>query len=384
MKHLEEYRDPLLAKRLLERIGAAAARVGRPVTIMEVCGSHTQAIGRYGIRKLLPPGIRLISGPGCPVCVTSAGDVDRALWLAGREGLLFATFGDMMRVPGTGGASLQRLRAAGADIRVVSSAMDCIALADGNPKRDVVFMGIGFETTAPTIASMVRTARMRGIANLSVFSVHKVVPPALRLLIEDPRTNLDGFLCPGHVSIMLGSAAYGFLPEAGKAAVITGFEPVDVLEGVLLLMEQLARRKPAVAIQYSRVVRPEGNPRAMAVMEEVFATRDGRMARAGVDPRQRPFLPPGVRRIRRGKAVHHPGVPFRGEPRLFLRRGPQGPDGPGGVSAFPESMHAGQPRRPLHGLLGGLLRRPLSVRITILRHAAGDRIFSAGCRGVIQ
>ena len=206
--------------------------------------------------------------------MTSAEDVDRALWLAGREGLLFATFGDMMRVPGTGGASLQRLRAAGADVRVVSSAMDCIALAEGEQKHEVVFMGIGFETTAPTVASMIRTARKKGIANLSVFSVHKIVPPALRLLVEDPRMNLDGFLCPGHVSIILGSAAYGFLPEAGKAAVITGFEPVDILEGVLLLLEQLASRKPAVAIQYSRAVRPEGNPRAMAVMEEVFATRD--------------------------------------------------------------------------------------------------------------
>lgn len=284
MKHLEEYRDPLLARRLLERIGAAVARVGGTVTIMEVCGSHTQAIGRYGIRKLLPPGIRLISGPGCPVCVTSAEDVERALWLAGREGLLFATFGDMMRVPGTGGASLQKLRAAGADVLVVSSAMDCITLAEGEQKREIVFMGIGFETTAPTVASMIRTARKKGIANLSVLSVHKIVPPALRLLVEDPRMNLDGFLCPGHVSIMLGSAAYGFLPEAGKAAVITGFEPVDILEGVLLLLEQLASRKPAVAIQYSRVVRPEGNPRAMAVMEEVFATRDAEWRGLGQIP----------------------------------------------------------------------------------------------------
>jgi hydrogenase expression/formation protein HypD len=180
----------------------------------------------------------------------------------------------MMRVPGTGGASLQRLRAAGADVRVVSSAMDCLALAKEAPKREVVFMGIGFETTAPTIAATVRTARAKEIANLSVLSVHKIVPPALQLLVKDPRMNLDGFLCPGHVSIMLGSAAYGFLPEAGKAAVITGFEPVDILEGVLLLMEQLVERKPAVEIQYRRAVRPEGNPRAMAVMEEVFATRD--------------------------------------------------------------------------------------------------------------
>lgn len=284
MKHLEEYRDPLLAKGLLERIGAAAARIGRPVTIMEVCGSHTQAIGRYGIRKILPPGIRLISGPGCPVCVTSAGDLDRALWLASREGLLFATFGDMMRVPGTGGASLQQLRAAGADVRVVASAIDCLALAEAAPKREVVFMGIGFETTAPTIAATVRTARAREIANLSVFSVHKIVPPALALLIADQQMNLDGFLLPGHVSIMLGSDAYGFLPEAGKAAVITGFEPVDVLEGILMLLEQLAERKPAVAIQYRRAVRPEGNPRAMAVMQEVFVTGDAKWRGLGRIP----------------------------------------------------------------------------------------------------
>ena len=284
MKYLEEYRNPLLAKALLDRIAAAANRVGRPVTIMEVCGSHTQAIGRYGIRKLLPPGIRLISGPGCPVCVTSASDVDKALWLAGREGLIFTTFGDMMRVPGTGGASLQRLRASGADVRVVSSALDCIALAEKEPKREVVFMGIGFETTAPTVASMVRTSRKKGIGNLSVFSVHKIVPPALRLLIRDPEIKLDGFLCPGHVSIMLGSAAYAFLPEAGKAAIIAGFEPVDIIEGVWLLLEQLGKGVPEVVIQYSRVVRPEGNPRAMAVMEEVFETRDAQWRGLGTIP----------------------------------------------------------------------------------------------------
>lgn len=284
MKYLEEYRDPLLAKRLLDRIAATAERVGKNVTIMEVCGSHTQAIGRYGIRKLLPPAIRLISGPGCPVCVTSASHVDRALWLADREGLIFATFGDMMRVPGTEGASLQRLRASGADVRVVSSAMDCIAMAQGEQKREVVFMGIGFETTAPTIASMVQASRKRGIGNLSVFSVHKIVPPALKILVEDPQINLDGFLCPGHVSIILGSAAYAFLPEAGKAAIIAGFEPVDIIEGVLLLLEQLERGKPEVVIQYSRVVRPEGNPRALAVMDEVFETGDAEWRGLGTIP----------------------------------------------------------------------------------------------------
>lgn len=290
MKYLDEYRDRDLAGRLLARVAGAAQRIGRPVTIMEVCGSHTQAIGRYGIRRLLPPEIRLISGPGCPVCVTSASDVDRALWIAGREGILFATFGDMLRVPGTGGETLQQLRGRGADVRVVSSAMDCIALAQAEPGREVVFMGIGFETTAPTVAAMVQSASRQGLANLSVFAVHKVVPPALELLVADLGSSLDGFLCPGHVSIMLGSAAYGFLAAAGKAAVITGFEPVDVLEGISMLLEQLAARRPAVATQYSRVVRPEGNPRAMAVMAEVFETRDAEWRGLGVIPQSGLFF----------------------------------------------------------------------------------------------
>jgi hydrogenase expression/formation protein HypD len=274
MRHIDEYRDSLLARGLLKRIAERAAGIGRSVTFMEVCGSHTQAIGRYGIRSLLPSGIRLISGPGCPVCVTSIRDVDAALYLAGREKMIFATFGDMMRVPGTGGVNLQRLRAAGSDIRVVSSAMDGIAVAEDAPDCEVIFMGIGFETTAPTVASLVRTARRKKIANLSVFSVHKVIPPALRLLITDPNLNLDGFLCPGHVSMVIGAGAYAMLPEAGQAAVITGFEPVDILEGILMLLEQIACGKREVAIQYSRAVRPEGNPRAMALMEEIFEAGD--------------------------------------------------------------------------------------------------------------
>jgi hydrogenase expression/formation protein HypD len=274
MKHIDEYRDSLIARGLLKRIAERAAGIGRSVTFMEVCGSHTQAIGRYGIRNLLPPGIRLISGPGCPVCVTSIRDVDAALYLAGLENVIFATFGDMMRVPGTGGENLQRLRAIGADIRVVSSAMDGISLAETAPGSEVIFMGIGFETTAPTVASMVRTARQKEIPNLSVFSVHKVVPPALRILIADPDLKLDGFLCPGHVSMVLGSGSYAMLPEAGQAAVIVGFEPIDVLEGILMLLEQVESGRYEVAIQYSRAVRPEGNPRAMVLMDEVFEVGD--------------------------------------------------------------------------------------------------------------
>jgi hydrogenase expression/formation protein HypD len=256
------------------RIGERFARINRPVTLMEVCGSHTQAIGRYGIRTLLPAGLRLLSGPGCPVCVTSIEDVDAALWLAGRPGVVFITFGDMMRVPGTDGANLQRLRASGADIRPVASALDALSIAEKTPGRQVVFMGIGFETTAPTVASVLRTARGRRISNLSVFSAHKLIPPALRLLLADPLLNLDGFLCPGHVSIIIGSVAYAFLAEAGKAAVIAGFEPIDILEGISLLLEQIENGRPEAALQYSRGVRPEGNPRAMALMGEVFEEGD--------------------------------------------------------------------------------------------------------------
>jgi hydrogenase expression/formation protein HypD len=171
MKYIDEYRDPHLARGLLDRIARRAAGIGRPVTIMEVCGSHTQAIGRYGIRSLLPPNIRLISGPGCPVCVTSVRDVDTALHLAGLPNLAFVVFGDMMRVPGTKGGTLQQLRAAGADNRIVPSQLDLLPMAEAESDREIVFMGIGFETTAPTVASVLRTARQKGIANLSVLSV---------------------------------------------------------------------------------------------------------------------------------------------------------------------------------------------------------------------
>jgi len=238
---------------------------------MEVCGTHTMAIGRFGLRKLLPREIRLISGPGCPVCVTAVEDVDRALHLAGESGVLFATFGDMLRVPGTGGRTLQKLRADGADVRVVLSPLDVLALAEGHPERQVVFMAIGFETTAPATASLLIRARDRDLENLTVLSTHKVIPPAMKALVEDRSLNLDGFLCPGHVSTIIGSSPYGFLPEkAGASAVITGFEPVDILEGLLMVLRQIEKGVRRVEIQYTRAVNPGGNPRALAVLEKVF------------------------------------------------------------------------------------------------------------------
>lgn len=270
MKYLDEYRDPDLAKKLLRAIDSLALEIGERVTIMEVCGSHTYAIGRFGIRKLLPENVRLISGPGCPVCVTSINDVDRAIYLAGMKNIIFATFGDMLRVPGTNGASLQKARAAGADIRVISSAMDCISLAGKNDEKTILMMGIGFETTAPTVASMIKVAEEKAIRNLAVFSVHKLVPPALLALISDPAINIDGFLCPGHVSTIIGADAYMPVINAGKAAAITGFEPVDILEGIFAILKQIAGGTREVAIPYARAVSRTGNTRAREIMDEVF------------------------------------------------------------------------------------------------------------------
>lgn len=273
MKYIDEYRDPALVQGLLAKIRKTAGRIDGPVTIMEICGSHTYAIGRFGIRKMLPDNINLVSGPGCPVCVTSARDVDIALYLAKQKEVIFATFGDMLRVPGSNGDSLQKQRAEGCDVRVVSSSDECVQLAQNFPRKEIIMMGIGFETTTPTIAVTIERARKKGIENFSVFSVHKIVPPAIHALIADPGLNIDGFLCPGHVSTMIGSNAYGMIPDAGCAAVITGFEPVDILEGIWMILEQIAGKKFEVAIQYSRGVKPEGNIRAMELIESVFKTQ---------------------------------------------------------------------------------------------------------------
>ncbi len=284
MKYIDEYRDPHLAQGLLARIKKTAGRIKRTVTIMEICGSHTQAIGRFGIRQVLPDNVRLISGPGCPVCVTSAGDVERALWLASYEKAVFATFGDMLRVPGSGGESLQKKRAAGADIRVITSAAECIALAGSMPDREIILMGIGFETTAPTVAAAVASCRRKGIRNLAVFSVHKTVPPVLGALIGDPSLRIDGFICPGHVSTIIGTDAYRIIPESGMAAVIVGFESVDILQGLWMILEQIAGGPREVAIQYGRGVRPEGNPRAKEVMASVFCPANAEWRGIGTIP----------------------------------------------------------------------------------------------------
>ncbi|MEJ2200017.1 MAG: hydrogenase formation protein HypD [Desulfuromonadaceae bacterium] len=235
MKYGLEYRDPKVARALLTAIGELVATAPRPLTFMEVCGTHTMAIYQYGLRALLPVQIRLISGPGCPVCVTPVEYIDHALALARRPQTIITSFGDMMRVPGTS-SSLQAEKARGADIRIVYSPLDALSLATQNPQQEVVFLSVGFETTTPTIAGTILEAQRRGLTNFSVLTANKTMPAPMAALTSDPELNIDGYICPAHVSTVIG--AEGFRPLAERyniPCVITGFEPLDVLQGVLML-----------------------------------------------------------------------------------------------------------------------------------------------------
>ncbi|MCL6450300.1 MAG: hydrogenase formation protein HypD [Acetobacteraceae bacterium] len=267
---LSRFKDPGLARRLIARLGR---ELSRPVRVMEVCGTHTWSISRSGIRGALPEGLELRSGPGCPVCVTDQTDLDRMIALAGRPGLVVASFGDMVRVPGSA-MSLEEARALGADVRVVYSPLDAVALA-GSTGSQVVFLGVGFETTAPVAALAVEEAARRSLKNFSLFSRHKLLPPALRALISDSRTRVEGFILPGHVSTVLGRRGFDFLAsELGVPAVITGFDPVDILLGLKELVGMVCRGEARVVNAYGRVVREDGNPRARAAMDRVFQPAD--------------------------------------------------------------------------------------------------------------
>lgn len=275
------FRDPAVAKRVVDAITALSKT---PVKIMEVCGTHTVAIARNGLRALMPETITLLSGPGCPVCVTANRDIDTAIELARLPGVTVATFGDMMKVPGSS-SSLASEKADGRDVRIVYSALDALDLAQAEPEREVVFLGVGFETTAPTIAAVIRRAAEAGAANFSVHAVHKTVPEALRALVNDPDVQVGAFILPGHVSAVIGLEPYRFLAtEYGVPSVITGFEPVDVLQSVLMLVEQVESGRAEAEIAYTRGVPPEGNPTARALMEEVFEPCDAEWRGIGVIP----------------------------------------------------------------------------------------------------
>jgi len=270
------------ARSLVDRIHEL---VDGPVSLMEVCGTHTVAISRFGLRHLMPSELKLLSGPGCPVCVTPQSDIDRAIALARAPGVVVTTFGDMMRVPGSS-SSLERERAEGADVRIVYSPLEAIDVASAEPDKEVVFLGVGFETTSPTVAATVLAAADEGATNLTVLPMFKLVPPALHMLAELPGRALDGFICPGHVSTIIGTDAYAPIVERhNMPCVVVGFEPLDILAGVVMLLEQVrAVRAGGVARvenEYGRAVSGRGNRRAQEVLSRVFDVDDSEWREIG-------------------------------------------------------------------------------------------------------
>ncbi len=282
MKYISEFRNRKQARCLLKMIREISKR---PVNIMEICGTHTHTISKYGIREAMPPTVNLISGPGCPVCVTSAGDINRIIdFSRSNRDVIIATFGDMMKVPGTE-SSLQEEKARGADIRVVYSPLGTIDLALQNPEKEVVFYAVGFETTAPTVAATIVAAEQRGIKNLSVLCLHKLTPPAMKALMDSGRIEIHGFICPGHVTSIIGAGAYEFLArDYGAPSVVAGFEPLDAIHGIYMLIKQLEEGRSEIEIQYSRVVTWEGNLKARMMLNEVFEPCDARWRGIGNIP----------------------------------------------------------------------------------------------------
>lgn len=277
MRYIDEFRDPALAKKLLACIAAVTDQIGatrdKPARIMEICGGHTHAIFRFGLDKLVHEGIEFIHGPGCPVCVLPMGRVDDAVEIAQRPEVIFATFGDAMRVPGTRGSLLQA-KAAGADVRMVYSPLDALTLARREPGREVVFFGLGFETTTPSTALAIQQAAREGLGNFSVFCNHIMVPPPLRALLAAPDCALDGFVGPGHVSMVIGTAPYRFIArDFGKPLVVAGFEPLDLLQSVLMVLEQIRDGRAEIENQYARIVPEDGNKVALAAIADVYEPR---------------------------------------------------------------------------------------------------------------
>ena len=271
MRFVDEYRDPAAARALVARIGELAGE--GHYKFMEICGGHTHTIYRHGIEHLLPTAVELVHGPGCPVCVIPMGRIDDAIAVAQVPGVIFTSFGDMMRVPGSNG-SLLGAKAQGADIRVVYSPLDALRIATENPQREVVFFAVGFETTAPSTAATVLRARADGVMNFSIFSNHVVIGPPLRAILESPDLSLDGFIGPGHVSTVIGQRPYRFVAdEYHKPLVTAGFEPLDILQAIAMLMAQIAEGRCCIENQYTRCVSEEGNPRALAMLDEVFELR---------------------------------------------------------------------------------------------------------------
>ena len=282
MKYVDEFRSNDYSKQLVENLKNISCK---KINIMEVCGSHTMAIFRYGIRDVLPPNVNLISGPGCPVCVTPQSYIDTALELICRKDVIITTFGDMMKIPGRKGSLLKK-KAEGADIRIVYSPMDCLAMAADNPSKQIVFLAVGFETTAPMTALTAIEARKKGLNNLFFFTAHKIVPPVMEALVQDQDLNLDGFLLPGNVSAIIGTEPFEFLSRRFNIpGVVTGFEPVDILQGLNTLVSLISQESPRIANDYKRVVRTDGNTKAREYLNEAFKIVDSNWRGIGKVPK---------------------------------------------------------------------------------------------------
>ncbi|MBK8901657.1 MAG: hydrogenase formation protein HypD [Anaerolineaceae bacterium] len=271
MKYVDEYRDAEVARRLTQEIARLSG--GRPLQVMEVCGGHTHTIYKHGVEDLLPENIDLVHGPGCPVCVLPMGRIDDAITIAKTEGVIFTTFGDMMRVPGSQG-SLLDAKAAGADVRFVYSPLDALKIARQNPDKEVVFFAIGFETTAPSTAVTLLRAQAENTPNFSVFCNHVTIIPAMKAILDSPDLRLVGFIGPGHVSMVIGMRPYEFVArDYGKPVVIAGFEPLDIIQSTYQIVQQMSQGRAEVENQYSRVVRPNGNVKALEVMARTMELR---------------------------------------------------------------------------------------------------------------
>jgi len=282
MKYIEPYRDPERLKVLADSLRSIRLP-DRQITLMEVCGTHTMNIAKYGVREVFPPNVRLVSGPGCPVCVTPRRGIDTAVAYARRRGVIVASFGDMVRVPGST-SSLANERARGADVRVVYSALDALEIAKQNPSKEVVFMGIGFETTLPGTARTILLADEEKVNNFKVLALGKLIPPAMEMLVEDPRLKIEGFLAAAHVSTVIGLKPYEPIARRGVPVVVAGFEPADILAGIIALLKQISQGRSEVENEYARVARPEGNPRALEMLNKVFEVCDSEWLGLGFIP----------------------------------------------------------------------------------------------------
>jgi len=355
MKYVDEFRDAALARGIAQAI-AHAADPARAYRLMEFCGGHTHAIARYGVQDLLPKNVRMIHGPGCPVCVLPIARIDAAIALARRPNTTLVTYADTLRVPASHGQSLTRAKAQGANVRMAYSVAEALALARAQPEHEVVFFAIGFETTTPPTAVALRQARAEGLKNFSVFCNHVLTPAAMAAILDAPGgVPLDGFVGPAHVSTVIGSRPYErFACDYAKPVVIAGFEPLDVMQAILMLIRQVNAGRAAVENEFTRAVTRDGNAKAIALMNEVFELRESFAWRGAR----------GLRRVRRRAALSGRGRSRAGgrSQGLRMRRDPARTQAPAGLQGLRHGVHTRQPDRRLHGVLRGRLRGALQLR----------------------